>query len=133
MLKKNRALTEDFNKLYLELESEGYFKPSYTHNILRFIELIVMVAIGYKLILCESTFLICVGSILIGLAQGRSGWMQHESGHLSLTGIPKLDRIFHAIFFGKKIYSDFFLLFFFFKCRSSCDSDKKLFLNKKLI
>lgn len=103
VLKKNRALSEDFTKLYLELENEGMFEPSYTHNILRFVELIVMATVGYMLIQCESKFAIVIGSILIGLVQGRSGWMQHESGHLSLSGNPKLDRIFHALFFGKKI------------------------------
>lgn len=50
MLKKNRALTEDFTKLYLELESEGFFKPSYIHNILRVIELFVIAALGYALL-----------------------------------------------------------------------------------
>ncbi len=101
MLKKNRALTEDFTNLYLELEKEGLFEPSYTHNILRFIELLVMAAAGYVLIQCQSIFAKVIGSVLIGLMQGRSGWMQHESGHLSLSGNPKLDRILHALFFGK--------------------------------
>lgn len=103
MLKKNRALTEDFTKLYLELENEGFFKPSYTHNILRFVELLIMAAIGYALIQCQNNLAKVIGSVLIGLTQGRSGWMQHESGHLSLSGNPKLDRIFHALFFGKQI------------------------------
>lgn len=107
MLKKNRALTEDFTKLYLELENEGFFEPSYTHNILRFMELLVMAAVGYALIQCQNILAKVIGSVLIGLMQGRSGWMQHESGHLSLSGSPKLDRIFHAIFFGKQVF--FFL------------------------
>lgn len=105
VLKKNRALTEDFTKLYLELEQEGFFEPSYVHNILRFTELIVMAAVGYALIQCENYVAIIIGSILLGLMQGRSGWMQHESGHLSLSGNPKLDRIFHALFFGKQFCS----------------------------
>lgn len=77
------------------------FEPSYTHNILRFAELVVMGAVGIALIQCQSYVAIVVGSILIGLMQGRSGWMQHESGHMSLTGSPKWDRILHALFFGK--------------------------------
>lgn len=101
VLKKNRALTEDFTKLYLEIEKEGMFVPSYTHNILRVLELVVMGAIGYALVQCESNIAKVIGSILIGLMQGRSGWMQHEGGHNSLSGKPKIDRILHAFFFGK--------------------------------
>lgn len=100
VLKKNRALTEDFTNLYLELEREGMFKPSYTHIVLRFVELIVMASVGYALVQRQSLLANIIGAILIGLVQGRSGWMQHESGHLSLSGSPKWDRVFHALFFG---------------------------------
>lgn len=100
VLKKNRALTEDFTKLYLELEEEGMFKPSYTHIIFRFVELLIMASVGYALIQCQSYFANFIGGVLIGLVQGRSGWIQHESGHMSLSGNPKVDRVLHAIFFG---------------------------------
>lgn len=101
VLKKNRALTEDFTKLYLELEKEGMFEPSYTHNILRVLELVVIGVVGYALLQWQSVFAKIIGSVLIGLMQGRSGWMQHESGHNSISGKPKVDRILHALFFGK--------------------------------
>lgn len=78
MREKNRALTEDFTKLYLELEREGYFEPSYVHNILRMIELFVIAAVGYVLLQCQSNAVKLIGIILIGLMQGRSGWIQHE-------------------------------------------------------
>ena len=100
-LKRHRALTEDFTKLYLELEKEGMFTPSYTHNLYRLVELILIGLVGYYSLFFENYGIIFLGSMLIGLAQGRSGWMQHESGHNSLTGIPKTDRILHAILFGK--------------------------------
>lgn len=100
VLKKNRALTEDFTNLYLEFEREGLFEPSYTHIALRMVELIVMASVGYALIQRQSILANIIGSVLIGLVQGRSGWMQHESGHMSLSGSPKWDRIFHALFFG---------------------------------
>lgn len=101
VLKKNRALTKDFTELYLELENEGFFKPSYTHNILRITELVLMAAVGYVLLQRQNYVFKFIGIVLIGLVQGRSGWMQHESGHNSLSGIPKLDRIFHALLCGK--------------------------------
>ncbi|XP_037032122.1 acyl-lipid (8-3)-desaturase-like isoform X3 [Bradysia coprophila] len=100
VIKKNRALTEDFNKLYLELEQEGLFEPSYTHNILRLVELLVMTAAGVALIQCQSYLAKFIGSVFIGIVRGRSGWMQHESGHMSLSGNPRMDRIFHALLLG---------------------------------
>lgn len=101
VLKKNRALTEDFTKLYLELESEGLFKPSYVHNILRMTELFIIAALGYTLLQWQNNGAKLFGIFLIGLVQGRSGWIQHESGHHSFSGNPKFDRVFHAIIFGK--------------------------------
>lgn len=100
-LKRNRALTEDFTKLYLELEREGLFKPSYVHNILRIAELFAIAFVGYLLLQSKYYFVQFIGIFLLGLMQGRSGWIQHESGHLSLSGNPKFDRFFHAIIFGK--------------------------------
>lgn len=102
MLEKNRALTEDFTKLYLEFEREGLFEPSYTHNILRMIELFVMAAFGYQMLQTENYIVKFIGIVLLGLAQGRSGWITHESGHNSLSGNPRFERIFHAILTGKQ-------------------------------
>jgi fatty acid desaturase len=99
-LKKNRALTEDFTKLYLELEKEGMFKPSYIQNVLRLVELVAMGALGYFLIQSQFYFVKFIGILLIALVQGRSGWIQHESGHHSFSGNPKFDRLFHSIIFG---------------------------------
>lgn len=102
VLIKNRALTEDFTKLYLELESEGFFRPCYIHIILRTIELILMGFVGWGFLQCPNYVTKCVGVFLIGLTQGRSGWLQHETGHNSFCGYPMLDRFFHVIFFGKR-------------------------------
>lgn len=113
VLKKNRALSEDFTKLYLELQNEGMFEPSYTHNILRLIEVIVMCAFGCALLQWRSNLAKFIGSVLIGLSQGRSGWLQHESGHNSISGNPKIDKVFHALSFGKYISHP--------RCRLSCN------------
>ncbi|OXA56485.1 Fatty acid desaturase 2 [Folsomia candida] len=99
-LKRHQALTEDFNKLYLELEKEGMFRPSYVHNIYRISEIIAIGYVGYLLLFSQSYLIKLLGCLLLGLAQGRSGWVQHESGHHSLTGNPKADRLIHAVIFG---------------------------------
>jgi len=100
-LKRHQALTEDFTKLYLELEKEGMFKPSYLHNIYRIFEIIAIGYVGYLLLFSQSYLVKFLGCLLLGLAQGRSGWIQHESGHHSLTGNPRADRLIHAITLGE--------------------------------
>jgi len=99
-LAKHQALTEDFTKLYLELEKEGLFKTSYIHNIFRVFEIIAIGYIGYLLLFSSSYLVKFLGCLLLGLAQGRSGWIQHESGHHSLTGRPNVDRFIHSALFG---------------------------------
>jgi len=99
-LKRHQALTEDFTKLYLELEKEGMFKPSYLHNIYRVAEVIAIGYVGYLLLFSQSYLIKFLGCMLLGLAQGRSGWIQHESGHHSLTGNSKWDRLIHDVVFG---------------------------------
>lgn len=59
-----------------------------------------MAAAGYFLLFSQYHAIKFVGITLIALVQGRSGWIQHESGHHSLSGNPKFDRAFHAVFFG---------------------------------
>lgn len=100
VMEKNRILTEDFTNLYLELEQEGLFKPSYTHIFLRIIEVIIMGLVGYRLLWFQNHFAKIIGIVLIGLTQGRCGWLQHECGHNSFSGNPKIDRLFHIIFIG---------------------------------
>ncbi|OXA45979.1 Fatty acid desaturase 2 [Folsomia candida] len=99
-LKRHRALTEDFKTLYLELEKEGMFKPSYVHNIYRILEFMAIGYLGYLLLFSESYPIKFLGCLLLALAQGRTGWMMHEAGHFSLTGIPRVDRVLHAIICG---------------------------------
>lgn len=104
VLKKNRLLTEDFTKLYLELESEGLFNPSYTHIFLRFAELFLMWFAGYGLLQFENYVVKFIGIVLIGLMQGRCGWVQHEGGHRSLSGNSRHDRLLQAATIGNTIF-----------------------------
>lgn len=102
MLKKNRALTEDFTKLYWQLENEGYFEPSHTHVFFRILEIFVMEIVAICLLNSEHFFANVVGVVIAGLTHGRCGWIQHECGHYSFTGYPKVDRIFQSLFMGKQ-------------------------------
>jgi len=100
-LKRHKALTEDFQKLHKELLDEGLFKPSIPHVIYRIVELILFATVGIYLISLNSSPLVtALGIISFGLFQGRSGWLMHEGGHHSLTGIPKVDRFIQSVVYG---------------------------------
>lgn len=101
VVKKNRALTEDFTKLHLELEKEGIFEVSYTHSFLRTMEFILLFAFAIALLQWQNCVARFIGSIMFGLAGGRAAYLGHELGHLSYSGNPKFDRIVHAVTYGK--------------------------------
>ncbi len=84
----------------MELEKEGLFEPSYIHNILRMAELLLMAAVGYYLLQWQHGVAKLTGIFLIGLMQGRLGWIQHEGGHHSLSGNPRFDRLIQLIVMG---------------------------------
>jgi fatty acid desaturase 2 (delta-6 desaturase) len=97
VLEKHAALTKDFQKLHDELESEGLFKPSPFHILIRFLELGVFFVFGVWLQL--SGYRVSSAMVMAFLA-GRSGYLMHEAGHNSLTGKPKFDRFLHSFLFG---------------------------------
>ncbi|XP_037040920.1 acyl-lipid (8-3)-desaturase-like isoform X2 [Bradysia coprophila] len=99
-IEKGRVLTEDFTKLYLELKSEGLFEPSYTHIFLRIVDVLVMALVGYSLLWSSIHSIKIIGMLIFGLSLGRCGWIQHECGHNSMSGNPKIDRLMHVIFMG---------------------------------
>ncbi|CAL8122104.1 unnamed protein product [Orchesella dallaii] len=90
---KNKALTEDFTKLYKELKAEGIFDPSYTHITYRIVELLVFTVVGlYIITQYPNTLGKCFGVIVLSMAQGRAIWIFHEGGHYSLTGNVSIDK-----------------------------------------
>eukprot|EP01083_Nonionella_stella_P229298 811761_1 len=82
------AILTDFRALKAELEAEGLFEPSVPHMAYRFAELAILLFFGVWLIHAGWSF---TGCVLLGVMQGRVGWVQHEAGHFSLTGRPSVD------------------------------------------
>lgn len=101
VLEKNRSLTEDFTKLYLELQKEGCFEPSYVQAFLRFMELILFAGIGIALCYNQSFASKFFGVFFIMVARARAAFLMHEQGHYSYSGNPKFDRIMQSIVLGK--------------------------------
>lgn len=81
-------LVADFEKLRQDLYREGFFEPCLWHVAYRLFEIIFMHAIGINLVWNGWT---TAGILILGIAQGRCGWVMHEGGHYSLTGNTSVD------------------------------------------
>jgi fatty acid desaturase len=96
---RQTKMSQDFVKLRRELEAEGWFKPSYAHLLYRISELVVLHAIGICMLLYTGFWLPALA--ILGIGEGRCGWLMHEGGHYSLTGyMPfdvKLQEFFYAM------------------------------------
>ena len=90
-------LVKDFVALREELRAEGFFTPSIPHVAYRLFELLAMHVLGAWLI---SVGWFWAGIGMLGLAQGRCGWLMHEGGHYSLTGVPVADRHIQMLVYG---------------------------------
>ena len=90
-------LSQDFEALRTQLEAEGFFKPNLRHVAYRITEVIAMHLVGIQLVWSGHYLL---GATMLGLAQGRCGWLMHEGGHYSLTGNITVDRHLQMVIYG---------------------------------
>lgn len=106
--KKDQELTKDFSDLRAKLKAEGFFNPAPLQIAWRYIELIIIHAVGAWLVRSgiesnaslSSMMAGVVGIIVLGLGTGRCGWLMHEGGHYSLTGVIGVDRMLQAFTYG---------------------------------
>lgn len=109
-MSRHEALTADYRKLFQEFKDEGYFEPCIRHVILRLIEVFALITLSTGIFLQQETFLgRFITIIFVGFSFSRTGWIQHEGGHNSLTGRPTLDKWLQNLSLGKifTIYSCF--------------------------
>uniref|UniRef100_A0A6C0JH73 Fatty acid desaturase domain-containing protein n=1 Tax=viral metagenome TaxID=1070528 RepID=A0A6C0JH73_9ZZZZ len=105
ILNKNDAdkeMLEDFVEFRKSLEMRGYFRPSYLHVYYRLFEIFaiyLVAAVSIKYNIVASVF-------LFGLCSGRTGWLQHEGGHNSLTTNIKIDKEIQSFFIGFFMFGD---------------------------
>lgn len=92
----------DFTRFRNSLEERGFFKPSYTHIISRLLELGTIYSAAIYLIPRN----IYLSIILFGFFGGKCGWIQHEGGHHSLTGIIPIDKFIQNVFIGFGLFTD---------------------------
>ncbi len=90
-------LSADYAKLKAELHAEGYFEPNLLLVGYRIAEVVALYAAGCWMVLQGWWWL---GAFVMGIAQGRAGWLMHEGGHYSLTGNISIDRHLQSLFYG---------------------------------
>jgi fatty acid desaturase len=98
----DKEMLEDFAKFRESLVDRGFFKPNYLHVSYRIIELLALYLLAAHLI----RYNIIASLLLFGLVGGRSGWVQHEGGHNSLTGNIKIDKRIQNFFMGFMLFGD---------------------------
>jgi fatty acid desaturase/cytochrome b involved in lipid metabolism len=93
-------LAADFQKLTADLKAEGFFTPSMGAIVYRLSELVALFVLGIWLLRSDSSVLRVTSILVLGVAEGRCGWLMHEGGHNSLTGNIKIDRALQVWTYG---------------------------------
>lgn len=99
---QDKEMLEDFIEFRKSLEMRGYFTPNYLHISFRFFEIFAI----YLLAAFSIKYNLVLSVFLFGLCSGRTGWLQHEGGHNSLTTNIKLDKEIQGFFIGFFMFGD---------------------------
>ncbi len=91
-------LSAAFAAFRRELEREGMFKTSPLHIAYRIGEILVMHLAGLYLLFYTNLWVF--GLAILGIAEGRCGWLMHEGGHHSMTGHIPLDVKLQEVLYG---------------------------------
>merc|ERR1711871_1174199 len=90
------AIAADYRKLRQEWINKGYFEPNLMVAFYKWVEIFVIVAAA--LYIAPTSWF--VGGITVGFAWTRTGWIQHDSGHVAFTGTPSVDLKIQMFFEG---------------------------------
>jgi fatty acid desaturase len=99
---EDKEMLADFATFRKSLEERGFFKPSYLHASYRVFEILALYVLAAYVI----RYNIAASLLLFGIVGGRSGWLQHEGGHNSLTCNIKIDKQIQNFFMGFMLLGD---------------------------
>ena len=96
LTQQQQEMTTDFREMRNNLVNQGCFEPDYIHVYYRLLELSFYFSLGAWLAPYN-----IYASILSFIAfKTRCGWVQHECGHLSFTGVRAIDRAIQTFTMG---------------------------------
>ena len=91
-----RDMVRDYREMRDTLTSIGCFEPDPIHVYFRLLELAFFFGLGVWL----APYNIYASMLAFVVFKTRCGWVQHEGGHLSLTGNKTADRTIQAVTMG---------------------------------
>ena len=86
----------DFRIMRQQLDTMGCFEPDYIHVYFRLLELVFFFGLGVFLV----PYNVYASMLAFIVFKTRCGWVQHEAGHISLTGIKSVDRGIQMVTMG---------------------------------
>ena len=89
-------MTRDFREMRKKLVDQGCFEPDYIHVYFRMLELAFYFGLGTWF----ASYNIYASILSFIAFKTRCGWVQHECGHLSFTGIKSIDRAIQTATMG---------------------------------
>jgi len=93
---QQHAMLADYRDMRATLTNIGCFEPDLIHAYFRLMEIAFFFGLGVWL----APHNICASVLAFIAFKTRCGWVQHEGGHLSLTGIKTVDRTIQAVAMG---------------------------------
>ena len=93
---QQQEMTADFREMRATLIEQGCFEPDYIHVYFRLLEIAFYFGLGTWL----ASYNIYASLLSFIVFKTRCGWVQHECGHLSFTGIRTIDRAIQTFTMG---------------------------------
>lgn len=96
MTPRQQEMTNDFREMRTTLVNNGCFDADLLHVYFRLMEITFYFGLGAFL----AAYNVYASLLSFIIFKTRCGWVQHEAGHLSLTGIKKIDHVIQSITMG---------------------------------
>lgn len=96
LTEQQKAMTADFREMRETLMAQGFFEPDYIHVYFRLLEAAFYFGMGTWF----ASHNIYASILSFIVFKTRCGWIQHEGGHISLTGLRTIDRVIQSFTMG---------------------------------
>lgn len=93
---RQKEMTAEFREMREKLVKQGLFEPDYIHVYFRLLEIAFYFGMGTWL----ASYNIYASMLSFIVFKTRCGWIQHEGGHVSLTGNKGIDRALQTFTMG---------------------------------
>jgi len=96
LTERQQEMTAEFREMRTKLVEQGCFEPDYIHVYFRLLEIVFYFGLGTWM----ASYNIYASILSFIAFKTRCGWVQHECGHLSFTGIRRIDRAIQTFTMG---------------------------------